>query len=407
LKILLTNFPALPDECVRDESYEYCTPYPLSEVKEFQTYLNKVKDLIDLDAMNQGTIFFIKLGEGKHALLEEDRESFKDGLSTSMHFLKSLNLIRLNEFEINKDTAAENMDTFIISKNSEDYKNIGLTEERDRLSDILFQIRYASDANSAKEIKSHPNIYKYFPAVKEVNNLAFHIHSNVFELSSNRQNLQKTSINAKLLGLLAKRISERMNQWQESSINKYNKIFESILFSDFSGKTSETDGTGWQKKYFYDPLYDYTKNNVPTKEGGFLSSDKVVIKKTQLDVNPSELGVEKQWFYRDSKDPEELIDIASKKLSIKRWNIGNLIEHGDTAKINSWIANLSSEHYKVFLEELNASLPKSGIADIRYIRSKTNRHYSLSEIKESNSVVIVFEKISHIVGILESLNLSC
>ena len=42
-----------------------------------------------MSKLNSGTIFYLKLGAGKYDYLKKQQDEYLNGLSTSMHFLKS------------------------------------------------------------------------------------------------------------------------------------------------------------------------------------------------------------------------------------------------------------------------------------------------------------------------------
>jgi len=385
LKILITNFPAQPQETVKDVDFIDVTPFSLEEVKNYQAFLNSVIEKIDTNAMSQGSMFFIKLGEGKYGYLEKQKQDYLVGLSTSMHFLKSLQLIKINNEKIEKDHNATNLLEFIIEKDTDDYISIDLSEKRDKSSDIKFKICYADTAESAIAIKQHPNIYKFFPAVKEVNNLSFVIHSNVFALSSNRQNLSETTpLNRALLFLLSKRISEKMTSLKSTDKGTFKKLFISILMSDAPASTA---GNGWQKEFFYDKLLQYIKTNVPTENGFSDSSSTVKIKKSNLNLNLADFGLGYiQWFEWKDRNDQILLDEAHKKekLGIEEWNICDIVENANLNSINNWIANCSTEIYDAFLQELEDSNlrkeTKDKIRQIKFFQFSNGAWYSFNDI---------------------------
>ncbi|GHS90602.1 hypothetical protein FACS1894201_11850 [Bacteroidia bacterium] len=64
LKILITNFPAQPQETVKDVNFADVMPFSIEEIKSYQSFLNSVISQIDRNSMTSGSMFFIKLGEG-------------------------------------------------------------------------------------------------------------------------------------------------------------------------------------------------------------------------------------------------------------------------------------------------------------------------------------------------------
>ncbi len=387
LKILITNFPAQPTEKVKDIDYNDIEPFQAEELKSFQTFLNSCSDKIDLNSLDRGTVFFLKLGDKKFEYLERQKQEYLNGLSTSMHFLKSLDTLVINENVVQKDKEAINVLEFTIQNGSHDFNEIGLTEVRDKESDAKFKICFADNANSANEIKKHPNIYKYFPAVKEVNSLSFVIHSNLFELSSNRQNLTETPINKNLLGLLSKQVINEMEVFKyEKERNTFKNLFTSILMSDKS--SSNSSGNGWQNEYFYNILLEYIRKAIPTKDDIFSdNAQNVKINKLKLNLDLANFGLSHiQWFEWDKEEDKLLIEEAkeTKKLGIKEWDIRNIVENADLESINKWIASCNENTYEGFVTELEKiklrEETKKKLFEIKLFKFSDNRFYSINDL---------------------------
>ncbi|HPD63840.1 MAG TPA: hypothetical protein PL113_00010 [Bacteroidia bacterium] len=401
-KIVATNFPALPNEEVLDFNYENYIPFPESELLEFQEYLNKEISHIDNKILETGTAVFIKLGEGKFDYLMEQQREYSQGLTTSMHFLKFIKNITINNQTITKDKNANNVKEFVIKNGSPDFNSIGLTEERDKKCDIKFTICYADSIDKGLNIKAQPNIYKYFPAVKEVNNLSFIIHSNVFELSSNRQNLTASAINKSLLKLLVKYIIEFLETEKNNNLTNYLNIFGSILLSD---KPNTLSGNGWQQEYFYDILNQYAENNLPTSENNFVNSQKAAIKTTKLNVLPKTFGVGREWLIWKSDKYSELKKIIHSKFDVPQLNLSKLIVNGNIDKINEWILNADEKDYALFINELEKDIPDENFFDLQFLKCTDGNYYSINEIASSANVLCLFEKIQGVKDILNELEL--
>ena len=384
LKILITNFPTQPKEQVKGIDYKDIEPFQAEELMSFQTFINSYIDKIDLNSLDSGTVFFLKLGDKKFEYLEKQKLEYLNGLSTSMHFLKSLDTLVINEKVIEKDKEATNVLEFIAENGTTDFNEISLTEIRDKESDAKFKICFADNANSANEIKKHPNIYKYFPAVKEVNNLSFVIHSNLFELSSNRQNLTETPINKNLLRLLSKQVIEKMEACKTENRSTFKNLFTSILMSE--KPSSNSSGNGWQSEYFYNILLEYIQKTIPTKGNNFSdNAQNVKINKLKTELNLKDFGLEHiQWFEWDNEADKLLVEEAKEKLEIKKWDISDLVESANLESINNWIASSNNETYKAFIDELEESnltqKTKVKICQIKLFRFSDNQFRSFNEV---------------------------
>lgn len=399
LKILITNFPAQPTEQVKDINYNDIEPFQAEELKSFQTFLNSCMDKIELNSLDSGTAFFLKLGDKKFDYLEKQKLEYLNGLSTSMHFLKSLDKLVINEKVIEKDKEATNVLEFIIPNGSDDFNEIGLTEVRDKESDARFKICFADNANSAMEIKKHPNIYKYFPAVKEVNYLSFVIHSNLFELSSNRQNLTETPINKNLLKLLSKQLINKMEICKAENRSTFKNLFTSILMSEES--PSNSSGNGWQSEYFYNIMLEYIQKAIPTKNGFSDNAQKVKINKLnpKLNIDLADFGLgDIQWFEWNNEVDKLLIDEATKseKLGIEEWDIRDIIENANLDSINEWIANRDENTYEAFLAELEKinlrEETKKKLFEIKLFKFSDNRFYSINDVWVTANVREIYQE---------------
>lgn len=410
LKILITNFPAQPKEEVKDLGFNEIVPFQLEELKSFQTFLNSCSDKIDLNSLNSGTIFYLKLGENKYEYLEKQKEEYLDGLSTSMHFLNSLETLVVNDVSIKKDKDATNVLEFIVENGSDRFKDIGLTEARDRESDAKFRICFADNASSANIIKKHPNIYKYFPAVKEVNNLSFVIHSNLFELSSNRQNLTDTPINRKLLSLLSDELIIKMDESKSENRNLFKSLFISILMSDEI--SSDFSGSGWQNEFFLNRLLSYILRTIPTKNNRYSDNVKnVKINKSKQQLNLSDFGLNHfEWFEWNDKADSLLLDEAKSKLDIEEWSLRHIFINADLNCLNDWIKSLSEEDYKYLLKELDKEyFSKEAIERLLgtdLFRFSDGEFYSINEVVDNENLVFLSNKVANIQTELKSLGFS-
>jgi len=403
LKILITNFPAQPEEIIKDIKFNEIEPFQSEELKSFQDFLNSCSDKIDLNSLDNGTVFFLKLGDKKFEYLERQKQEYLNGLSTSMHFLKSLDTLVINDNVIKKDIEATNVLEFNIQNGSDEFKKIGLTEIRDKESEAKFKICFADNSNSAIEIKKHPNIYKYFPAVKEVNQLSFVIHSNLFELSSNRQNLTETPVNKNLLELLSKQVIYKMEVFKTENRNTFKNLFTSILMSEES--SNNYSGNGWQSEYYYNNLLKYIQNTIPTKGNKFsTNAQNVKINKlnSQLNLNLDDFGLSHiQWFEWDYVEDEFLIDEAKKenKLGIEEWGIRDIVENSNLENINYWIATCDQKTYDAFLKEIDKIYlreeTKKKLFEIKMFKFSDDMFYSINNAWTINNIRETFQERSY------------
>ena len=229
LKILITNFPACVGETVKDINYNDRVVYPLNEVREFQAFLSKHLSDIDIDAMSQGTIFFIKLGDNKYNKIKEDKNNISNRLQNSLYFLKSLNHIQINDEIVKRNPDFILEDSFTICPEEEDFKKIGLQEKRDLEHPFKLQFGYLPYVESSRSVIDYPNFYKYFPMEDSLYKLRFIFHSNVFSIGSNRRHLHNDSINEELLKLTANRIIARIESYKLSDATRFQTDRKSVV----------------------------------------------------------------------------------------------------------------------------------------------------------------------------------
>ena len=121
--------------------------------------------------------------------------------------------------------------------------------------------------------------------------LAFVIHCNLFELSSNRQNLTETPVNRKLLKLLSEKLVEKLDQIKETNRELFKGVFLSTLISEKAD--SGTSGSSWQNEFFYEKLLSYFKKNIPTKNNKYAHyCEDVKINNLGIKIDHSEIGLE-------------------------------------------------------------------------------------------------------------------
>ena len=78
MKLLVTNFPCMPEnntipETIIDyQNKERSDTFCREEITALSRWINKHGDYLFTDDFKRGSVFFIRLGEGKQSHLEED-----------------------------------------------------------------------------------------------------------------------------------------------------------------------------------------------------------------------------------------------------------------------------------------------------------------------------------------------
>lgn len=397
MKLVLTNFPADPNEVVKDLNYDDNVIFPQSELDELTAFLkdsfNRHPDILDIKHLNQGSLFFIKLGKGKKEYLDKDYNELVNGIQYSMNMLKNLEHVYINDDNIKKIELQ--LDKAVISNDSEAFKRIS-PEYKDY--DIKYSIGYPKinfGHNNAfhitEMIKKSPNIYKYFPMGDETNGFGFILHCDSFSNEANRRKLQHDEVNKNLFPEIASFIKDELNKHMNEANESYNRkgflnLYASILVSNIPDKQNNE----WLNTIFFSSLLDYITTNIPTHKGYSNRSENVKINNLEMDLDLADFGLDYiEWFEWDKTTERILIEEAKSKLGIKEWDIRDVIENSDLESINNWIENCDSETYNTFIKKLEKSglrsRTKDKIKEIRLFRFSNGKYYSFNDIIATQS----------------------
>lgn len=394
MKILLTNFPASVDEKIKDVDFNDRVPYPSNELKEFQSFLKENISSIESDVMNQGTMFFIKLGEGKLDLLKKDQNDINNRLENTLYFLKNLTHLQVNEKIITRHKGFVVEDKFIIEPYEPDFIKIGLDEKRDKSFPVVLQMGYAPYGLKGENVKEYPNFYKYFPIEDTTYGLQFIFHSNVISIGSNRRHIHEDNTNRELLFLLAQRIQTRIDEHIKKGSSHSIDILANIILSDCNNSFVE--------EHLINHLINYLSEHVPTDKGLFEHKERVMIKNTTIRCEPSDFGFDKIWFKWDAQDSDhdELIRQSKNKIGLSAYSLKKLLQEGEISCINSWIKSMNDSDLNIFLHELNDNI-SSNLFDIAFIKLEDGRFVSIRDL--DTQTIIKFPKIFDITNVLKSL----
>lgn len=385
-KIIATNFPTEPGEKVLDINYNETVLFPYSELKEIIDYLKENFQVhqgrFDFENLEQGSFFFLKLGEGKRALLDNDYKGLESGVQYSMNFLKNLEEVYINENSLKKNDLV--IKSFEIKKESELFNEINPEYSN---CDIKIALGF-TDYKKAEGIRKSPNFYKYFPMGDETNGFSFIIHCDNFDIEANRRKLHDSNKNRKLFPQISNFITQYADEKKESDRDEFLNFYANILVS----RIPVEDNNKWLYDIFFENLLNYIKNNIPVKGGYSNDPQNVKINKHKTQLKLVDFGLAHiQWFEWDNDSDRLLIDeaVKSEKLGIEEWDIRNIIENADIDSINNWIANSDEQTYKAFLCELEKHTlrkkTEEKVSQIKLFKFSNGKFYSLNEvIKKDN-----------------------
>ncbi|MDD4641093.1 MAG: hypothetical protein PHF92_07040 [Bacteroidales bacterium] len=383
VKLLYTCFPSNYKEPVRLGDYETrdvkFDEIELSEMREFLSGSLQNVNLAEDNYLKNGSIFFLRLGEGKSKFLDEGIDKIKSGLSYSFKFLNSLNKIYINGDEIKAQSVLDYSHSFPI--NSQEFKDIN---PKNKNRDIKFTFAFYRDYKMAVDLQNElaPNLYTFFSMDEEKNGFSFLLHCNAFDMNNDRRKLQANSqINEKLLPIIAKSIIAYANTQKENNRNLFLSLYGNFLLSKSPKNKPHIDNN------FFKFIHQYILENIPTKNGVSDKPENVKINKLQLNLDLSEFGLNDiQWFKWNNEADILLIEEAKKaeKLNIEEWDIRDIIENADLESINNWISTCDNNTYRAFLKELEESYlrkeTKERICQIKFFRFSNGEYYSINDV---------------------------
>lgn len=424
VKLLYTCFPCNLGERIKLQDYDTeDIKFTESELLEMREFLKKSLQHVNLTEDNylkSGSIFFLKLGEGKSKFLDDGIDKIKSGLSYSFKFLNSLEKIYVNGEEIKAKRVADYSYTFPIG--SQEFNDIN---PKNKKRDIKFTFAYYRDYKRAENLRSElaPNLYTFFSMDEEKNGFSFILHCNAFDMNNDRRKLQANSqINEKLLPLVAENITQYIDSLKEIDKNLFLSLYANLLLS------KEPKSKPHINNNFFKCFNKYILQNIPTFSGYSSNPENVKIKDTFLEISPADFNCsEIEWFYwNNEKKDNILINEArnSEKLNLDKWNIIDLIKYAvqqnKVEEINDWIQRIEFETLQLFVEEkeikegnnlqeitkrakpyyillseINKNVSKSNfefVSQIKFFKFSDDNFYSLNEIFDSENLILNYEK---------------
>jgi hypothetical protein len=236
VKILYTCFPSNYKEPIKLGDYETReTKFDENELLEMRTFLEKVLEDTNIKEegrrqLQNGSIFFLKLGEGKSKFLDDGIDKIKSGLSYSFKFLNSLKKIYIDGEEIQE----QKVDFYnkLYSIDSAEFLKIN---PKNKKRDIKFTFAFYKDYRKAENLRNGlvPNFYTFFSMEQEKNGLNFLLHCNAFDMQNNRRELQENSqINENLLPIIANEITQYIEKQKDRNRELFLSLYGNLLLSN-------------------------------------------------------------------------------------------------------------------------------------------------------------------------------
>jgi hypothetical protein len=412
VKILYTCFPSNYKEPVRIGDYETReSKFDEAELLEMRTFLEKVLEDTNIKGegrrkLQNGSIFFLKLGPGKKKFLDDGIDKIKSGLSYSFKFLNSLEKIYINGEEILEQKVDFYSKSYPVL--SDEFSQVN---PKNKKRDIKFTFAFYKDYRKAENLREGivPNLYTFFSMDEEKNGFNFLLHCNAFDMSNNRRHLQSNSqINEKLLPLIANDINLYLEKQKDKNRDLFLSLYANLLLSN------DPVSKPHLKNYFFKFLKDYLHQNIPTQSGFSSNSENVKIKTTYLPIKPSDFDCpEIEWFvWFNEKTDKALIDEArsSEKLKLQKWDIVDLLKYaiskGKIEPINNWIKTANQKHfedsskkdytYLSLIQEIDKNTLEKDIpiiSQIKLFRFSDGNFYSIVEIISKPNLILIYDKV--------------
>jgi len=408
LKIILACFPTAMGEEVKNLDYKNQVLFQPQELEEMVAFLQKHKKALEGLSLERGSMFFLKFGPKKYEKLKESLINIKSGIGYAMNTLKTLQKVTLQDETIERYPVK--MENFSILPESEEFK---LIDPEFPFCPIDISLGFLENTEQAIALKSAPSIYQFFPMRNERHSLAFFIHSTSFAKITDRTRLDdQGEANIETFKYIAATLKKKLNKYKTDNFEKYTLIYKGILLSD---KSKEYDAK-LLNTHLYEPLLQYIQANIPTRKNNVFAKDLVIIKGTNLPVEPMQWGVGKEWFYW-AKPEDEIIqkDAANNaKLGLRMWTLRDLILEGTTDLINAWIEELEDEDYTLFMQELAQirldNTFSNKFKDIKCFKFKDNKNktnfYAIDDLKQAENVFLISEKTASIAPAIKALGFS-
>src|SRR5690606_34084392 len=152
----------------------------------------------------------------------------------------------------------------------------------------------------------------------------------------------------KLLPIIAQNIIEYSNKQKENNRSLFLSLYANFLLSKDPKNKPHINNSF--SKFFH----QYISENIPTKNGFSDDVENVKIKKFDLDISLTDLGLNDiHWFEWENENDRLLIDEAREKLEIEEWNLRDVFVNADLDCLNEWIKRLPEKGYNNFLKELD------------------------------------------------------
>lgn len=187
VKIIYTCFPCSLNEQIRLKNYETRSiGFDKKELAEMRKFISGSLKHINLQTDNNletGSIFFLKLGKGKHKFIDEGINNLKSGISFSFNYLNSLEKIHINGEEITKQKLQSYKKEY--TQDSDEFSQISPRNQKRNVKFCFSYYPIYKDGIKIANLDTEeymPNFYNFFSMDEEKNGFRFLVHCNAFDM---------------------------------------------------------------------------------------------------------------------------------------------------------------------------------------------------------------------------------
>lgn len=409
LKIILACFPTAPGEVVKDLDYQDQTLFDPMELTQLVDFLNEHQEQLEGFSLEQGSLFFLRFGPKKHEKLQTSLLNIRSGIGYAMNTLKTLEKVALQADVIERYPTT--LERYAILPGTEDFERI---DPEFPNCPIDISLGFPNSLEQMLALKKAPSLYQFFPMRNERHNMAYFIHSSSFAKITDRTRLDdQGEANVETFQYIHKALKRSLKRLQQDDAVRFCHYYQALLLTD---RSTEYDAK-LINTYLYDPILSYLKENIPTNKGNFYTKDLVIVKATQLPVEPMSLGIGKEWFHwaNPAKDVDtQRAAVNSAKLDLKKWGLKELVLEANLTLLNNLIQQLEEADYQQFVQELK-DIDFDPVFAERFAQLKafkfTNQgggaqFYALHDLQDQEDLFLMSERLLPIKEAIKGLGFS-
>lgn len=362
-KILYSYYPAYLEECKNDIAGNRQNLFSREEFAQFHQALEQLREH-NLVQFEQGSAIFIPFGQGVFEEIQaRNTPALAKKLGTALRFLNNVQNMTINKERIGKTNG------IFRTLNAENNFSILIPENTDDIS---------------------VNFYQFLPILKTEASLGYVINTSQWSLQQSRQDIQwSDAYNQNLARFFSERICQEINNLREN----HNATFR--LFLQNFVQSNVLNGNVTIVTNFHDALRDTFSTQLPAVGNIYTIAENIKIKSTELNINPSDIGLDFHWL--DESFKENYKHFKEKFKPLEECNISDLLLEADKENVIAWVNKLSKEDYKLLLSEL-----KTKSLTLPFIKTSQGNVISRNELNNSENIIPLTAKTENLKAIFDA-----